>query len=178
MPAVRAGAFYEPIGEKSLFRFGERHRLGIFDKVPNFFEFCEQLLGDLDVTIGVRVGVQVVGERHVGESLAPDLVISGGDDLWRDALFGRFKCGRCAMHVRAGDHCHFVTDYSVKSGEDVCRDVHARYVAEVRFAVYVRPSDGDKNFAGQVRFPVRCVTDEQAMTSVDWLAGSVRRWWF
>jgi len=82
------------------------------------------------------------------------------------------------MHVRAGDHYNFATYYSVESGEDVGRDVHARYVAEVGFAIYVRPSDCDKNFAWQVRFPIHCVTDGQAMTSVDWLAGRVRRRWF
>jgi hypothetical protein len=54
------------------------------------------------------------------------------------------------MHVGARDHHYFVADDSVESRKDVGRDVHSCDVAEVGFAVYIRPSDGDKYFAWQV----------------------------
>jgi hypothetical protein len=56
----------------------------------------------------------------------------------------------------------------VKSGEDVGWYVHARNVPEMGFAVYVRPGDGDKNIAGQVRVPVWCITGERVGTSAVW----------
>ena len=51
------------------------------------------------------------------------------------------------MHVGAGNHGDFVTDDAVVTSEDIGGNHHACDVAEVRFAVYIRPSDGDKNFA-------------------------------
>ena len=104
------------------------------------------------MTIGVRVCVQIVGERHVGEGFAPDVVVTSCYYFWFDAFFGCFEGGRSAVHVGAGDHCDFIADDSVVSSKDVGWDVHACDVAEVRFAVYVRPCDGDKNFTRQVNF--------------------------
>jgi hypothetical protein len=100
----------------------------------------------------VCVCVQIVGERHVGEGFTPDLVVARRYYLWRHAFFGCFEGGRSAVHVRAGDHCDFVADDSVIPGKDVGWDVHACDVAEMGFAVYVRPCDGDKNFTRQVNF--------------------------
>jgi len=57
------------------------------------------------------------------------------------------------VHVGAGDHDHFIADDSVESRKDIGWNVHARDVAEMRFAVYIWPCDGDKDFARQLGVP-------------------------
>lgn len=153
MSAIWAGALNESVGEISLLGFGIGHRLGCFNQVSVFFELGEQLLADLSMAICMCVRVQIVGEGHVGEGFAPDFVISRSNYSWRDALFGGFQCGRCAVHVGARDHRNLIADDSVESGEDIGWDVHARDVAEMRFAVYIRPGDSDEDFAGQFGIP-------------------------
>lgn len=103
--------------------------------------------------VGVRVRVQIVREGHITESLAPDLVISARNFFWGDAFVDSLQHRWRAVHVGSGDHCYFVADDSVEPGEDVGWNVHSCDVAEMRFAVYIRPGDSDEDFSGQGEVP-------------------------
>ncbi len=85
--------------------------------------------------------------------LTPNLVISARNFFRGDAFVDSFQHRWRAVHIGTGDHSDFVADDSVESGEDVGWDVHARDVAEVWFAVYIRPCDSYENFARQLSVP-------------------------